>query len=66
MEMDKFFKGLFARQTLAVEVPTSLFWSSQVLPQPVLNYDCTMRFIGYDSIQTLWFISYRFQIRTIT
>ena len=28
-----------------------------------LSYDYTMRFIGYDSIQTR-FISYRFQIRT--
>ena len=31
-----------------------------------LSYNYTMRFIGYDSIQTRWFISYRFQIRTIT
>ena len=29
-------------------------------------YDYTMRFIGYDSIQSRWLISYRFQIRTIT
>ena len=31
-----------------------------------LGYNYTMRFIGYDSIQTRWFIYYRFQIRTIT
>ena len=30
-----------------------------------LSYNYTMRFIGYDSIQTRRFISYRFQIRTI-
>ena len=30
-----------------------------------LSYDYEMRFIGYDSVQTRWFISYRFQIRTI-
>ena len=30
-----------------------------------LSYNYTMRFIGYDSIQTRWFTSYRFQIRTI-
>ena len=30
------------------------------------SYNYTMRFIGYDSIQTRWFISYRFQIHTIT
>ena len=29
-------------------------------------YDYTMRFIGYDSIQTRWFISYCFQIGKIT
>ena len=27
----------------------------------VLSYNYTMRFIGYDFIQTRWFISYRFQ-----
>ena len=32
----------------------------------LLSYNYTIRFIGYDSIQTRWFISYRFQIRTIT
>ena len=31
-----------------------------------LSYNYTMRFIGYDSIQTRLFISYRFQIHTIT
>ena len=31
-----------------------------------LGYNYTMRFIGYDSIQTRWFISYCFQIHTIT
>ena len=31
-----------------------------------LSYNYTMRFIGYDSIQTCWFIFYHFQIRTIT
>ena len=30
-----------------------------------LSYNYTMRFIGYDSIETRWFISYRFQIHTI-
>ena len=30
-----------------------------------LSYNYTMRCIGYDSIQTRWFISYRFQIHTI-
>ena len=30
------------------------------------SYNYTMRFIGYDSIQTRWFISYRFQTYTIT
>ena len=31
-----------------------------------LSYNCTMRLIGYDdSTQTRWFISYRFQIRTM-
>ena len=30
------------------------------------SYDYTIRFISYDSVQTRWFISYRFQIRTIT
>ena len=29
------------------------------------SHDYMMQFIGYDSIQTRWFISYRFQIRTI-
>ena len=37
---------------------------SEVLGE--LSYNYTMRFIGYDSIQSRWFISYRFQIRTIT
>ena len=32
----------------------------------VLRYNYTMRFIGYDFIQARWFISYRFQIRTVT
>ena len=31
-----------------------------------LSYNYTMRFIGYDSIQHRWFISYRFEIHTIT
>ena len=31
-----------------------------------LSYNYTMRFISYDSIQTRWFMSYCFQIRTIT
>ena len=31
-----------------------------------LSYDYRMRFIGYDSIQSRWFISYRFLICTIT
>ena len=31
-----------------------------------LSCNYTMRFIGYDSIETRWFICYRFQIRTIT
>ena len=31
-----------------------------------LSCNYTLRFIGYDSIQTRWFISYCFQIRTIT
>ena len=31
-----------------------------------LSCNYTMRFIGYDSIETRRFISYRFQIRTIT
>ena len=34
--------------------------------KPAYSYDYTMRFIGYDSTQTRWFISHRFQIRTIT
>ena len=32
----------------------------------VIGYNYMMRFIGYDSIQTRWIISHRFQIRTIT
>ena len=36
------------------------------LLSPNLSYNYTMRFIGYDSIQSRWFISYRFQIRKIT
>ena len=34
--------------------------------QVQLNCNYTMRFIGYDSIEIRWFISYRFQIRKIT
>ena len=32
----------------------------------LLRCNYTMRFIGCDSIQTRWFISYRFQIHTVT
>ena len=41
-----------------------LYHKLKVLLMLSCNY--TMQFIGYDSIKTRWFISYCFQIRTIT
>ena len=32
----------------------------------LLSCNYMMQFVGYDSIQTRWFVPYRFQIRTIT
>ena len=32
----------------------------------LLSCNCMMHFVGYDSIKILFFVSYHFQIRTIT
>ena len=61
------FVGLIAL-TLPIQERADLtgFIQSNGRRRTTLSYDYTMRFIGYDSIQTSWFISYPFQIRTIT
>ena len=41
-----------------------LYYKLKVLLMLSCNY--IMQFISYDSIKTLWFVSYRFQIRTVT
>ena len=58
------------RVIVALTTFPAVKWSTESLRRPehqrMLSYNYTMRFVGYDSIQTRWFISYRFQIRTIT
>ena len=64
--LDKKIKFKNVCQAVPVRLAGSLFFMSYQTDWPKsLSYNYTMRFIGYDSIQTRWFISYRIQTRTI-